>query len=103
MAVALSACDEFERRETGPGGTPLESYTAKQIYERGEYELESDDNEDAAFYFGEVERLYPYSEWAKRALIRASALPSASRPPATPPSVPPQSSAAALRTGITGP
>ena len=69
MAVALSACDEFERRETGPGGTPLESYTAKQIYERGEYELESNDNEDAAFYFGEVERLYPYSEWAKRALI----------------------------------
>lgn len=68
-ALLLSGCDTFQRRETGPGGTPLESYTAKQIFERGEYELSSNDNEDAAFYFGEVERLYPYSDWAKRALI----------------------------------
>ena len=24
---------------------------------------------EGAFYFAEIERLYPYSEWAKRALI----------------------------------
>ncbi len=48
---------------------PLESYTAEQIFQRGEFELERKRQDDAAFYFGEVERLYPYSDWAKRALI----------------------------------
>jgi outer membrane protein assembly factor BamD len=48
---------------------PLEEYTAEEIYRRAEYDLEQGDPEDAARYFGEVERLYPYSEWAKRALI----------------------------------
>ncbi|MEM9436180.1 MAG: outer membrane protein assembly factor BamD [Pseudomonadota bacterium] len=48
---------------------PLENYSAKEIYDRGEFELSRNREEDAAFYFGEVERLYPYSEWAKRALI----------------------------------
>ncbi len=69
MAFALAGCDVFQRKDAGPGGVPLESYTAKQIFERGEYELSTKDAEDAAFYFGEVERLYPYSDWAKRALI----------------------------------
>ncbi len=68
-SMLLVGCDNFQRREVGPGGVPLESYTAKQIFERGEYELTRNDAEDAAFYFGEVERLYPYSDWAKRALI----------------------------------
>jgi outer membrane protein assembly factor BamD len=68
-AMILTGCDELQRREVGPGGVPLESFTAKQIFERGEYELSRKDPEDAAFYFGEVERLYPYSDWAKRALI----------------------------------
>ncbi|SMO57884.1 outer membrane protein assembly factor BamD [Paracoccus laeviglucosivorans] len=48
----------------------LESFTAEEIYKRGEYELENSAKpEDAVRYFSEVERLYPYSEWAKRALI----------------------------------
>ncbi|WP_293444991.1 outer membrane protein assembly factor BamD [Planktotalea sp.] len=47
----------------------LDTFTAEQIYERGEFELERKRDDDAAFYFGEVERLYPYSEWAKRGLI----------------------------------
>ncbi|MBU3030449.1 outer membrane protein assembly factor BamD [Paracoccus marinaquae] len=48
----------------------LDRFTAQEIYKRGEYELENSRNpEDAVFYFSEVERLYPYSEWAKRALI----------------------------------
>lgn len=63
--VLLSGCGAFE---PGPEGN-LEQYSAQEIFERGEYELERGDGEDAAFYFGEIERLYPYSEWAKRALI----------------------------------
>ncbi len=48
---------------------PLETYSPEQIFERGEYELNRSQPEEAAFYFAEIERLYPYSEWAKRALI----------------------------------
>ena len=47
----------------------LESYTAEEIYQRGEFELAESNPEEAARFFGEVERLYPYSEWAKRGLI----------------------------------
>ena len=48
----------------------LESFTAEEIYKRGEFELENSRKpQDAVHYFSEVERLYPYSEWAKRALI----------------------------------
>ena len=68
-AVTVAGCSEFQPRGTGPGGESLDRFTAEQIFERGEYELSREDAEDAAFYFGEVERLYPYSEWAKRALI----------------------------------
>jgi outer membrane protein assembly factor BamD len=67
--LGLAGCSEFERKGVGPGGAPLENFTAEQIFERGEYELSAKDYEDGAFYFSEVERLYPYSEWAKRALI----------------------------------
>lgn len=47
----------------------LEAFSAKEIYDRGEFELSRNQPDDAARYFGEVERLYPYSEWAKRGLI----------------------------------
>jgi outer membrane protein assembly factor BamD len=48
----------------------LDRFTAEEIYKRGEFELENSRKpEGAVFYFSEVERLYPYSEWAKRALI----------------------------------
>jgi outer membrane protein assembly factor BamD len=62
LALSLSACG-------GNREPPLESFSAEEIYTRGEFELEAGDPEAAARYFGEVERLYPYSEWAKRALI----------------------------------
>jgi outer membrane protein assembly factor BamD len=48
---------------------PLETLTAEQIYRLAEVQLAADAPDEAATYFGEVERLYPYSEWAKRALI----------------------------------
>lgn len=47
----------------------LEAYTPQQIFERGEFELARKRTDDAAYYFAEIERLYPYSSWAKRALI----------------------------------
>ena len=53
----------------GQSTVPLDSFSAEQIYERGEFEMERNRDDDAAFYFGEVERLYPYSDWAKRGLI----------------------------------
>lgn len=75
MAVAaLSACGSqntgrFTKSFFNPQEIPLETYSAEQIYERGEFELNRRQPEEAAFYFAEIERLYPYSEWAKRALI----------------------------------
>jgi outer membrane protein assembly factor BamD len=65
LAVLLSACG-------GGGGVdkrPLESFTAREIFDRAEFELADNDPEEAASLFGEVERLYPYSELASRALI----------------------------------
>ena len=62
--VTLAACGLSDEPNV-----PLENFTAKEIFDRGEFELGRDRADDAAFYFGEVERLYPYSEWAKRALI----------------------------------
>lgn len=48
----------------------LENYTAEEIYKKGELELETSKRpKDALIYFQEVERLYPYTEYAKRALI----------------------------------
>ncbi|MCG6902220.1 MAG: outer membrane protein assembly factor BamD [Rhodobacter sp.] len=60
--VALAACG-------GRKETPIEDQSAEQIFNRAEYQLEVGRADDAAQYFGEVERLYPYSELAKRALI----------------------------------
>lgn len=47
----------------------MEQYTAAEIFQRGEFELERGQPADAAIFFGEIERLYPYSDFAKRALI----------------------------------
>ncbi len=48
---------------------PLETFSAEEIFQRGEFELNEQNPDEAARFFGEVERLYPYSELAKRALI----------------------------------
>lgn len=62
--TVLAACSGNSNKEPN-----LEEFGPEQIYERAEYDLESGEEEEAARLFGEVERLYPYSEWAKRALI----------------------------------
>lgn len=63
LASALVACGGQRER-------PLESYTAEEIFKQGEVQLATERRPDGAIrYFQEVERLYPYSEFAKRALI----------------------------------
>lgn len=74
VSATLVACgDGNPGRTTGnffnPQEIPLETYSPEQIFERGEFELTRSRPDDAAFYFAEIERLYPYSDWARRALI----------------------------------
>ena len=68
--LALGGCGGGGFLGFGGGVVPdVETLSAQQIYQQGEVELANRDYDDAAQFFGEVERLYPYSEWAKRALI----------------------------------
>ncbi len=65
LVASLSACGVG-----APKTPPAESLTAEQLYQRGEVELATARKaEDALIFFEDVERLYPYSEWAKRAVI----------------------------------
>lgn len=62
--VLVASCGPRERE------VPLDSLTAEDVYKRAEVQLETSSNPTEAIrLFSEVERLYPYSEWAKRALI----------------------------------
>jgi outer membrane protein assembly factor BamD len=66
LLLALPACGRFQRAEE----VPLENLTAEEIFRQGEVALETQRRADEAIrLFGEVERLYPYSALAKRALI----------------------------------
>ncbi|NVK15247.1 MAG: outer membrane protein assembly factor BamD, partial [Rhodobacteraceae bacterium] len=67
LVAALAGCG-------GDGGAvkrgeSVEAFSPDQIYERGEFELANRRPKDAVYYFSEIERLYPYSEWAKQAVI----------------------------------
>jgi outer membrane protein assembly factor BamD len=61
-ALLLAACG-------GDDTLRLEDTAPEAIYQQAERELEAGDPDDAAVLFGEVERLYPFSEWARRGLI----------------------------------
>ncbi len=63
----LSACGVFGQDEDDE--RPLESFSAEELYRQGEFTLEEGSETDAAALFSEVERLYPYSEWARRSLV----------------------------------
>jgi outer membrane protein assembly factor BamD len=77
MIALLVACSGG-----GPGGgglfaardrqVPLEQLDAQTIYQQAENELERGRPDRAAELFAEVERLHPYSEWAKRGLVMAA-------------------------------
>ena len=51
------------------GSDEIENYSAKQIFDRAEFEMARSKLIDAISFFSDVERLYPYSEWAKRSVI----------------------------------
>lgn len=52
--------------------TDLESRTPEEIYRLAESHLERGNAVRAGTTFGEIERLYPYSEWAKRAMMMSA-------------------------------
>jgi len=75
MTLVLAACSSLSFRVPNPFGSnepPVESRTAQQIYLDGEALLATNQPRDAGEMFGEVERLYPYSEWAKRAMLMSA-------------------------------
>jgi len=64
LIATLSGCGGGSRAPA------LETQTAEQIFKQGELALETNRKPDEALvYFQEVERLYPYTAFAKRALI----------------------------------
>ena len=65
LVVLIASCSQIVKEPE----TPIESYSAKEIYDLGEESLNRNRPVEAAEYFGEIERLYPYSEWAKRGLV----------------------------------
>ena len=64
--MMMAGCAVFQQSDNDE--TPEDS-NAGEIFRRAEVTLESGDGEEAASLFGEVERLYPYSELARRALV----------------------------------
>lgn len=64
LAALLAGCSQSDGRR------PLDGHSAEEIFQRGEYELETSRRAvNALHYFTEVERLYPYTEWARRAMV----------------------------------
>lgn len=65
FVLALGACSHRVSQDE-----PLDGYTAEEIFSRGEYVLENNARPEPALrYFREVERLYPYTDWARRAIV----------------------------------
>ena len=65
VALGAAGCD----RNRTP---PIESRSAQEIYLDAEALLARGRPREAAAMFDEVERLYPYSEWAKRAMLMSA-------------------------------
>jgi len=65
LTVAISGCSVLKNEPK----IDIDTYSAKEIYDLAEDRLAKKRPQDAAKYFSEIERLYPYSEWAKRGLI----------------------------------
>ena len=66
ISLLFSSCSDSQNN-IGIGVS--EDKAAQEIFNSGERELIRRRYNDAAEKFKEVERLYPYSDWAKRALI----------------------------------
>ncbi len=68
LSAALASCSGITGK-VERGTVDYENYTAQQIFERGEFDLAANKPAVAAQSFAEVERLYPYSDLTKRAVI----------------------------------
>ena len=67
LVLTLAGCGALRPREAE---VPLDDLPAEEIFRKGEVSLETSKKPDQAIrLFSEVERLYPYSAYAKRALI----------------------------------
>ncbi|GAB4261218.1 MAG: outer membrane protein assembly factor BamD [Pararhodobacter sp.] len=65
LVVALAACSNQVGEDE-----PLDAFTAEEIFQRGEYVLETSPRpEESLRYFREIERIYPYTDWARRAIV----------------------------------
>lgn len=64
----VSGCGIFR----GDPELPVESRSAEDLFVTAEFDLESGRSIRAARLFSEVERLYPYSDWAKRATMMSA-------------------------------
>lgn len=67
MATLVSCSSITGKVERGT--IDYDKYTAQQIFQRGEYDLAANKPAVAAQSFAEIERLYPYSDLTKRAVI----------------------------------
>jgi outer membrane protein assembly factor BamD len=67
LCLVLPACSISSKVERGD--LDYENYSAQDIFERGEYDLANNNPSVAAQSFAEIERLYPYSDLTKRAVI----------------------------------
>lgn len=67
-ASTLSGCGVLKR----DAEIPVESRSAEDLFVTAEFDLEKGNTIRAARLFGEVERLYPYSDWAKRATMMSA-------------------------------
>ena len=81
LAIGLGACSRIGGSMPGsmpswmggaPRETPLENQSPQQIYLGAEALLNEGRPREAGEQFSEVERLYPYSEWAKRAMLMSA-------------------------------
>lgn len=68
VGVFVAGCSSIRGR-VERNDLDYENYSAKQIFARAEYDLADNNPSLAAQSFAEVERLYPYSDLAKRAVI----------------------------------
>ena len=66
LAGALSGCAKKQE------ANPIESMAPEQIFKQAEAKLAEGKPDKAAVLFSEVERLYPYSEWAKRGIVMSA-------------------------------
>ncbi|MEM1344131.1 MAG: outer membrane protein assembly factor BamD [Pseudomonadota bacterium] len=67
LTAALAGCSAFE-----DAPDPIEDLSAREIFTRAEAQLEDGAPIQAAQTFNEIERLYPFSQFAKRAIIMSA-------------------------------